>query len=577
MNNYYKDNDRLEKVLRHPMMQPIVDMKEDGYTQSEDYAIAPHSFEDALDSYRKSMDILGEICATEIAGNAKSVDQEGPKCIEGHVQYASGTERNHKILLDAGLYGFSLSRKYNGLNFPTVLFSMASEMISRADASFDNIWSLQDCAKTIEEFGSEEQKAHFLPKIEQGYTCSMDLTEPDAGSDLQAVQLEATFDEEKQIWLLNGVKRFITNGDADIHLILARSEENTLDGRGLSLFVYEKQSGGMTVRRIEHKLGIIGSPTCELVFENAPAQLVGSRRMGLIKFVMAMMNGARLGVGAQSVGIAEAAYKAAMEYGFERKQYGKYIAEFPAVAEMLTEMRTKIDASRELLYETSRQVDLSQCYSALSAKRALTQEERSHMKEAAKKADLYTPILKFLAGEFCNQICYDAIQVLGGCGFTKDFPLERYYRDARVLTIYEGTSQMQIVAVMKHVNDNALLNILREYEIKMSSLEGYSSEKELLRSLTNIYQTMKQKCAENNMATFHARRIVETGSHILMSYILLDNINDERSQMSFTHFLKMTEALTAHHEKYILCTDDQALYPIIMNVSEPFAQSSSLT
>lgn len=576
MNNFFKDNNRLEKILHHPMMSRIVDMMEDGYTQSDNYAIAPHSFDDAMDSYFRSMEILGGLCATEIACNAKGVDIEGPKCIDGCVKYASGTERDHKILIEAGLYGLSLPRKYNGLNFPTVLFSMASELIARADASFDNIWSLQDCVRTIEEFGSEEQKAYFLPKIEKGATCSMDLTEPDAGSDLQAVQLKASFDEDKQTWVLNGVKRFITNGDSDIHLIVARSEDNTFDARGLSLFVYEKQSGGMKVRRIEHKLGIIGSPTCELVFENAPAQIVGSRRMGLIKYVMAMMNGARLGIGAQSVGIAEAAYRAAFEYGVERKQYGQYISEFPAVAEMLALMRAKIDVSRELLYETSRQVDLSHCYSVQSGKRSLTPEERSAMKEAAKKADLYTPILKLLSAEFCNEICYDAIQILGGCGFTKDFPVERYYRDARVLTIYEGTSQMQVVAVMKYVNDNALFNILREYEIKMASIEGYSSEKELLRSLTDIYQNMKQKCTETDMTTFHARRIVETGSYILMSYILMENINDERSRMSFIHFLKMAEALTAHHEKYI-CTDSRALYPIIMNVSEPLAHNSSLT
>lgn len=576
MNNYFKDNDRLEKILHHPLMHSIVDMMEDGYTQSEKYAIAPDSFEDAIDSYYNSMEILGGICASEIAGNAKGVDLEGPKCIDGCVKYASGTEQDHKILIESGLYGLSLPREYNGLNFPTVLFSMSSELISRADASFDNIWSLQDCAKTIEEFGSDEQKSYFLPKIEKGATCSMDLTEPDAGSDLQAVQLKASFDEEKQTWVLNGVKRFITNGDSDIHLIVARSEENTLDARGLSLFVYEKQSGGMTVRRIEHKLGIIGSPTCELVFKDAPVQLVGNRRMGLIKYVMAMMNGARLGIGAQSVGIAEAAYRASLDYGVERKQYGQFISEFPAVAEMLAVMRTKIDASRELLYETSRQVDLSHCYSVQSGKRNLTPEERSAMKEAAKKADLYTPILKLLSGEFCNEICYDAIQILGGCGYTKDFPVERYYRDARVLTIYEGTSQMQVVAVMKYVNDNALLNILREHETKTASIEGYSSEKELLRSLTDIYQTMKQKCAEMDTTTFHARRIVETGSYLIISYILMENINDERSRMSFIHFLKMAEALTAHHEKYI-CTDSRALYPIIMNVSEPLAHNSSLT
>jgi hypothetical protein len=349
MANFYKDNKDLRFHLTHPGMEKIVRLKEMDYRDKDMYDYAPHDYEDAMDNYDRVLDIVGSICAEVIAPNAEDVDHEGPSIVDGRVRYARGTQQNHEALTRAGVIGMNFPRKYDGLNFPMVPYVMAAELVSRADAGFANIWGLQDCGETILEFATEDIKDDFLPRFNKGATAAMDLTEPDAGSDLQAVQLKAHYDEGAGVWLLNGVKRFITNGDAEISLVLARSEEGTTDGRGLSLFVYDKAAGAVTVRRIENKMGIKGSPTCELVFRNAPAKLIGERRMGLIKYVMSLMNGARLGVGAQSVGIAQAAYEEARKYASERKQFGKTIDQFPAVYEMLTVMRVRLEAMRSLL------------------------------------------------------------------------------------------------------------------------------------------------------------------------------------------------------------------------------------
>jgi len=377
MANFYTEVENLKFHLTHPEMEKIVRLKENDYADAGKYDYAPSDFEDAMDSYDKVLEIVGEICGDIIGPNAESVDHEGPKVVNNEVVYARGTKENIDALTQAGLFGMSLPREFGGLNFSIVPYVMAAEIVSRADAGFANIWGLQDCAETIHEFASDEIKKEFLPRINQGATAAMDLTEPDAGSDLQAVELKATWSEEKQTWLLNGVKRFITNGDADISLVLARSEEGTTDGRGLSLFVYDREDKAMSVRRIENKLGIKGSPTCELVFTDAPAKLVGDRKLGLIKYVMSLMNSARLGVGAQSVGIAEAAYQEAIKYAKEREQFGKAIIQFPAIYEMLTNMRVKTDAIRTLLYETSRFVDIYKSYTFLSHERKLAPEERS--------------------------------------------------------------------------------------------------------------------------------------------------------------------------------------------------------
>ncbi len=432
MANFFTDNKDLRFHLNHPVMEKIVRLKEMDYRDKDQYDYAPHDFEDAMDNYCKVLEIIGAICADVIAPNAEDVDHEGPRVIEGRVKYARGTQENHEALTRAGVIGMNFPRKYDGLNFPMVPYVMAAELVSRADAGFANIWGLQDCGETILEFAAEDIKEDFLPRFNKGATAAMDLTEPDAGSDLQAVQLKAHYDEEKGVWLLNGVKRFITNGDAEISLVLARSEEGTTDGRGLSLFVYDKAEGAVKVRRIENKMGIKGSPTCELVFRNAPAKLIGERRMGLIKYVMSLMNGARLGVGAQSVGIAQAAYEEAVRYASQRKQFGKTIDQFPAIYQMLTLMRVRLEAMRSLLYETARFVDIYKAWSFIAGERTLTKEEREDMKTYTRLADIFTPMVKLISSEWCNLIAYDALQVHGGAGFIKDFPVERLYRDARI-------------------------------------------------------------------------------------------------------------------------------------------------
>ena len=522
MANFYTDNSDLKFQLSHPLMRKIVELKEQDFKDSGVYDYAPCNVEDAIDSYDKVMEVMGEICADTIAANAEQVDHDGPVCENGRVTYAAGTAENQRVLTQAGMYGMSLPRQYGGLNFSLVPYVMAEELVSRADAGFANIWGLQDCAETIHEFASEEIKAEFLPRIPQGDTCSMDLTEPDAGSDLQAAMLKAEWNEEKGMWMLNGVKRFITNGDAQIKLVLARSEEGTRDGRGLSYFVHDQKWGGVTVRRIENKLGIKGSPTCELVFKNAPAKLIGERRMGLIKYVMSLMNGARLGVGAQSTGISEAAYREAYKYACERRQFGKAIIEFPAVYEMLAVMKAKLQASRAILYETTRFVDIYKSYGFIAETRKLTSEERQEMKKYQRYADMFTPVLKMMSSEYCNQNAYDAIQIHGGSGYMKEYPVERIYRDARITTIYEGTSQLQTVAAIRYVTTGAYLAKIREYEAEETAPEFAT----LRKTLVDMAAQYEQACAlvhghDTNYIDFHARRLVEMAGHIIMGWLLV--------------------------------------------------------
>lgn len=522
MANFYKDNSELKFQFQHPLMEKIVGLKENNFRDFGKYDYAPANTEDAIDSYDKVMEIIGEICAETLAPNAESVDHDGPICKDGRITYAKGTQENHDTLTKAGVYGLNLPREYGGLNFSMVPYVMAAELVSRADAGFANIWGLQDCAETIYEFASKEIKDEFLPRINKGETCSMDLTEPDAGSDLQAVMLKATWSEEKQMWFLNGVKRFITNGDANIKLVLARSEEGTKDGRGLSYFVYDKAWGGVDVRRIENKLGIKGSPTAELVFKNAPAKLVGDRKLGLIKYVMSLMNGARLGVGAQSVGLSEAAYREALKYANERAQFGKAIINFPAVYQMLGIMKAKLQASRAVLYETTRFVDIYKAYNAISEERKLTPEERADFKKYSKLADMFTPLLKMMSSEYANQNAYDAIQVHGGSGFMKEYPVERLYRDARILTIYEGTSQLQTVAAIRYVTNGSYLKQIKEYE-QIDVKPEYQSLKDKLIEMTNQYEQACTLVLEmgNEAIDFHARALVEMAAHIIMSYLLI--------------------------------------------------------
>lgn len=553
MSNFYTDNPALKHHLTHPMMEKIVALKERNYTDAEKFDYAPFNFADAMDNYDKVLEIVGEVCGEHIAARAEDVDHQGPHVENGRVIYADGTKENLDICRKAGLMGMAMPRRYGGLNFPITPYIMAADIVSRADTGFENLWGLQDCAETIYEFANEDQKSRYIPRVCEGETMSMDLTEPDAGSDLQSVMLKAT-EQPDGTWVLNGVKRFITNGDSDIHLVLARSEDGTKDGRGLSMFIYDKRNGGVNVRRIENKMGIKGSPTCELVYKNAKAELVGSRKLGLIKYVMALMNGARLGIAAQSVGVSELAYREALAYARDRKQFGKAIIEFPAVYEILSVMKAKLDASRSLLYECARYVDLYKVYDDIAKERALTPEEKKESKQYSKIADALTPLAKGMGSEYCNQNAYDCIQIHGGSGFMKDYACERLYRDARITSIYEGTTQLQVVAAIRYVTTGAYLNLIKEYEaIEVKpELEGIKTR---LVELTKIYADAVEKVTaikEPAYVDFMARRMVEMAADIIMGHLLLQ---DAQRNDSFTESAKVycnfIQAEVVKHAEFI--------------------------
>ena len=560
MANFFSDNKDLQFHLNHPLMRKIVELKERGFADKELYDYAPQEFDDAMDSYRRVLEIAGEVCGDVIAPNAEGVDHEGPRVVNDHVEYASGTVRNMKAVVDAGLSGMTLPRKYDGLNFPLICFVMANEMVARADAGFENIWGLQDCAETLNEFASEEQKEKFLKWVSAGATCAMDLTEPDAGSDLGAVMLKATWSEERQTWLLNGVKRFITNGDGEVSLVLARTEEGTTDARGLSMLVHDKRDGGVKVRRIENKLGIKGSPTCELVFTNAPAQLVGDRKMGLIKYVMSLMNAARLGIGAQSVGLCEAAYREALKYAQERAQFGKPIIQFAAVAEMLSNMKAKLQGARALLYETTRFVEIYKQYGHIAQERSLEPEERQEMKFYNRLADGFTPLVKLFASEYANQLAYDAVQIHGGSGFMKDYPCERLYRDARIMNIYEGTSQLQVVAAINAVTKGTFLEQIKTYEAA-----DYAPEMCAVKSkLTDLRVRFEEMVARvetlekerSGYKDFHARRLVETAGHIIITYLLARQAGESAEYIDSARiYCKLAESKVAEAYNYLMHSD----------------------
>lgn len=525
MPNYYKDHPEIGFHLNHPLMKRIVELKERNFADKDKYDDAPVNYEDAIENYKHILDITGDIAANIIEPNAEAVDQEGPHLIDNRMHYASKTYENLEATRKAGLWGVSMPRKYGGLNLPNVVFSMLSEMISSADAGFQNIWSLQSCIDTLYEFGTDEQRAKYIPRISNGETMSMDLTEPDAGSDLQRVMLKATFDEKENCWRLNGVKRFITNGDSDLHLVLARSEEGTRDGRGLSMFIYDKRDGGVDVRHIENKLGIHGSPTCELVYKNAKAELCGSTRMGLIKYVMALMNGARLGIAAQSVGVANEAYFEGLNYAKERSQFGKKIITFPAVYDMLSRMKAKLDAGRSLLYQTARYVDIYKALEDIARDQKLTPEERQEMKKYTRLADAFTPLSKGINSEYANQNAYDAISIHGGSGFIMEYKSQRLFRDARIFSIYEGTTQLQVVAAVRYITNGTYLNIMKEM------LEGEVSEemkplKQRIARLIDLYEEALEKVkADDNQdeQDFLARRLYNMTAVIIQSLLLIED------------------------------------------------------
>ena len=545
MANYYNDNKALKFYLNHPEMKAIVDLKERNYTDKDKYDYAPHNYEDAIDSYDKVLEIAGDVAANVIEPNSESVDQEGPHLVDGRMVYASKTYENLKATRQAGLWGVSMPRRYGGLNIPNSVFSMLSEMISAADAGFQNVWSLQSCIDTLYEFGSEEQRQEFIPRVCAGETMSMDLTEPDAGSDLQRVMLKARFDEENNCWRLNGVKRFITNGDSDIHLVLARSEAGTHDGRGLSMFVYDKRDGGVKVRHIESKLGIHGSPTCELVYKNAKCQLVGSTRLGLIKYVMSLMNGARLGIAAQSVGVEQEAYNQGLAYAQERMQFGKKIITFPAVYDMLSRMKAKLDAGRSLLYQTARYVDMYKELEDIQRDRRLEPEERQTLKKYSRLADAFTPLAKGMNSEYANQNAYDAISIHGGSGFIMEYKSQRLFRDARIFSIYEGTTQLQVVAAIRYVTNGTYLGIIKDMLAK-DVADDLKPLKARVEKLVELYEDAVNyvKNADNiELHDFLARRLYNMTAEIIMSLLILGDatLDSELFAKSANVYVRMAE------------------------------------
>lgn len=554
MANYYTDHPEIEFHLNHPLMKRVVDLKERNYAEKDQFEDAPVNYEDAIENYKRLLDITGDVAANIIEPNSEDVDLEGPHLENGRMIYASKTFENLDATRKAGLWGLSMPRRYGGLNLPNAIFSMASEIIAAADAGFQNIWSLQSCIDTLYEFGSEEQRQKYIPRICAGETMSMDLTEPDAGSDLQRVMLKATQDEDGT-WRLNGVKRFITNGDSDIHLVLARSEEGTKDGRGLSMFIYDKRDGGVTVRHIEHKLGIHGSPTCELVYKNAKAELCGNTRLGLIKYVMALMNGARLGIAAQSVGVEQEAYNEGLAYAKERAQFGEKIINFPAVYDMLSRMKAKLDAGRSLLYCCARYVDIYKALEDIARDTKLTPEERQEMKKYTRLADAFTPLAKGMNSEYANQNAYDAISIHGGSGFIMEYKCQRLFRDARIFSIYEGTTQLQVVAAIRYITNGTYLSIIKEM-LENEVSEDLKALKERVAKLVELYEAAINKVKEANDQAVHdflARRLYNMTGDIVMSLLILDDAtkSPEMFAKSANVYVRMAEEEVLGHSAYI--------------------------
>ena len=506
MANYYSDHPELEFHLSHPLMKRVVELKEKGYADAKQFDDAPVDYEDAIENYKQILDITGDIAANVIEPNSEDVDLEGPHLENKRMIYASKTYENLDVTRKAGLWGISMPRKYGGLNIPNTTFSMLSEIISAADAGFQNVWSLQSCIDTLYEFGSEEQRAKYIPRICAGETMSMDLTEPDAGSDLQRVMLKATYDEENQCWRLNGVKRFITNGDSDIHLVLARSEEGTHDGRGLSMFIYDKRDGGVDVRHIEHKLGIHGSPTCELTYKNAKAELCGNTRLGLIKYVMALMNGARLGIAAQSVGVEQEAYNEGLAYAKDRAQFE--------------------DIARD---------------------RSLTPEERQEMKKYQRLADAFTPLAKGMNSEYANQNAYDAISIHGGSGFIMEYKSQRLYRDARIFSIYEGTTQLQVVAAIRYITNGTMLQNIKEMAEQLNINDAkLAALAERVKNLIPVYEEAManvKALGSQDAQDFLARRLYDMTAELVMSLLIIDDASraPELFTKSANVYVRMTE------------------------------------
>lgn len=549
MPNYFLDNPDIQFHFNNLDLKEIVSLAEDNYTQAGEFNYAPLNYEDAMENYRRVLEVVGDLSANYIAPRSPEVDHEGATFHDGRVDYARATEENLKELSQADLMGMILPRKYGGLNFPFTIYMMAVEILSRADASLMNIFGLQDIGDTIRKFGDEDQRQEFLPKISTGeHTGAMALTEPDAGSDLQAVKLQA-YQSEDGKWLLRGVKRFITNGNAQVLLVLARSEPGTRDGRGLSLFVCHHDHT-VKVRRIENKLGIHGSPTCELQFSDTPAELVGTRRFGLIKYVLDLMYRARMGVSAQALGISQAAYEEALKYARERRQFGKAIYDIPVVANMLLDMRTMLESNRSLFYSATKCVDEKEKIEALVEKLKSDKkpfaDEAARLKQITKVANLLTPMTKYLLAEASNKITYDALQIHGGTGYMKEFHIEQLARDARITNIYEGTSQLQIVAASGGVINDVLADFFAERGAREYK-GGLTKFAQLLRDIRTLFLDSLKYVLDKKDNTFQdvaAKDLLEMYSYLYIGYLLLEEAEkDERKVFIANRYIVTAQSL----------------------------------
>jgi alkylation response protein AidB-like acyl-CoA dehydrogenase len=536
MPNFFTENSDILFHFENLHIEDIVELTENFYEEAKEYNYAPINYIDAIENYKKIMEIVGDIAGNFIAPRATEVDEHGSTIENGKVVYAKGTQENLKQLTDAELMSVEFQRKFGGLNFPKTIYMMMLEIVSRADASLMNIFGLQDIAMTIEKFGDEEQKKQFMPGFSSGdYTGAMALTEPDAGSDLQAVNLHAYQNEEGR-WFLRGVKRFITNGGGEVLLVLARSEPGTKDGRGLSMFAC---FGGDTVvvRRIENKLGIHGSPTCELQFNDTPAVLIGKRKLGLIKYVMDLMNSARLGVSAQALGISQAAYEEALAYAKAREQFGQPIYNIPPVTNMLIDMRVTLETNRSLYYDTCKWVDrrnkLELHIERLKNQEKNFQDETDKMKWANKVCNLLNPMTKYILTESSNKITYDALQIHGGAGYMKDFTIERLARDARITNIYEGTSQLQIVAAMGGVLKDILADHFDE-KMKKTYKGTLNKLADHLKEIREIFTDCLKYIQDKNDPRFQdvaAKELVDLYSFLYVGFLVLDEAEINRRKI----------------------------------------------
>ncbi len=568
MSNFYKDNPDILFHFQNMDLSRIIDLKEDNFSEKGKFPEAPVNREDALDNYLRILDITGDIAGEFIAPRAADVDVESVHFENGTVTYAKGTTEALERLKKADLLGFTLPRRFGGINMPKTVYSAAIEIIARGDAGLTNLFGLQEISATIYKYGSEDQHRRFLPRFCSGEVSgSMALTEPDAGSDLQGISLKARQGDNGQ-WLLNGVKRFITNGNGNVSLVMARSEEEISGGRGISLFIYERDKN-MRIRRIENKLGIHGAPTCELQFNNAEAELLGKRKLGLIRYTMSLMNGARLGISAQALGIAEAAFRESDKYAEERIQFNRPIRDFSAVYEMLTDMKTSIEAGRSLLYETSRIVDIKEgLEEAVKNHPERKNELKAETSLYSKYASLFTPITKAYTTEMANKVCYDAIQIHGGVGFTTEFNVERHFRDVRITSIYEGTTQLQVVAAIGGIFSGIIFDRLDEYENNdfSSVSELYSRTQELRKHLEDSVTFVKGRNSRE-FQEFHAGRLVDLAADTILSYLLcLDAIHSERKKKVANLFIQKAAIRIQANMNFIKADDGtyQASYRDIL-------------